>query len=136
MNVKEFQKILLEAGLPVPEDIVRKVQVGVMELYEKKNYHKAVMFKTGFLTTATALKNYDDNHEMLLEAFIQSNLERHPPQYNFSWQFGEHTVCIKLNQQLNCTVTGEPCDYHERKRYPLCELVYESLQEAAKSIRK
>lgn len=136
MNLKNFQKIIFDAGLVVPEEIARRIQVGVMQLYEQMNYHKAIMFKTGFLATAIVLKNYDDNHQVVLEAFIQSNLEHHPPRYNFSWQFSEHTVCMKLDQKLNCLVTGETCTYHERKRYPLCELVYESLQEAAKTIRK
>ena len=136
MNVKEFQRVLLDAGLPVPEDIARRVQVGVMQLYEKKNYHKAIMYKTGFLATAIALKNYGDNHQQILNAFLLSHQERHPPQFKLSWQFGEHTVCMKLDQNLNCLVTGEQCNYYQQKRYPLCEFVYESLLEAAETIRK
>ena len=136
MNLQEFQKIFREAGLILPEELARQIQIGVMALYEKMNYHKAIMFKTGFLATAIALKNYGDNHQQILNAFLMSYQEEQPPVFQLSWQFGENTVCMKLDQALNCSVTGEPCGYHQQKRYPLCELVHNSLLEAAKTIRK
>lgn len=133
LYLSELNEIFKAEGLKLPPNMLKRVLKNVMELYESKNYHKAVLFKNGLLATAVVLKNYDYAKTELLEAFIKSNHERHPPQFGkLKWDFNENTSCMKLNEGY-CRELGKSCKFIEKKMYPLCEVVYKSLQEAVKS---
>ncbi len=133
LYLSELDAIFKKEGLNLPPKLLRRVLTGVMELYESKDYHKAILFKNGLLASAIVLGNYDYAKTELLEAFIKSNHERHPPQFGkLKWDFKNNTECMNLNEGF-CRELGKACDFIEGKKYPLCEIVYKSLQEAIKS---
>lgn len=133
LYLTELDAIFKKEGLNLPPPLLKRVLTSVMELYESKDYHKAIMFKNGLLASAVVLGNYDYVKTQLLEAFIKSNHERHPPQFGkLKWDFKNNTDCMKRDGNL-CKELGKACDFIEGKKHPLCEIVYKSLQEAVKS---
>jgi len=129
LYLHELEGIFKRHGLKLPQKLLKQIQIDIMELLNKKNYDKALLFKNGLLATAVVLKDYNSVKFGFIEAFLTSYATGQPPVFHFKWNFKEYTTCMKLDNSM-CKIDGAFCRYAKQRKFPLCEYVHKSIEEA------
>jgi hypothetical protein len=130
---KTIKLLLKDLGMEEVDDkIIEAIEKTSLMLNDMKGDAQTIAIRAGCILMFVGVENYKEIQRKLIKGLHNGYIIQERPVIKINFKMYRNLICINLDENGNCRIINDHCDYVEKGHWWLCEIVDNSLIEEIK----